>query len=121
MDAHMDYAHLPGIDKPISRLVFGTGRMTSKKFFLFPSNELKKNCFSILDAVFESGCTAFDTARVYQSGDSERILGDWVKQRNIREKVVIVGKGAHPHLITGRNRLTSKDITADLHASLKTL
>jgi aryl-alcohol dehydrogenase-like predicted oxidoreductase len=72
--------------------------------------------FDLLDAVYALGCTAFDTAHIYGYGDNERTVGRWVRRRNIRDRVVIIGKGAHFN--EDRQRVTPFDITADLHDSL---
>lgn len=103
----MQYGYVPGIDKPISRLVQGT--------VMVNSNEPDRG-FALLDAVFELGCTTFDTAHVYGEGDNERTVGRWVNERGIRDQVVIIGKGAHPN--EDRKRVTPFDITADLYDSL---
>ncbi|UCC64998.1 MAG: aldo/keto reductase [Anaerolineae bacterium] len=103
----MEYGYLPGIDKPISRLVQGTVMVNSR--------QLEKG-FALLDDVFALGCTAFDTAHVYGSGDNERSVGRWVNERGLREGVVIIGKGAHHN--PDRKRVTPFDIAADIHDSL---
>ena len=41
------------------------------------------------------GCNTFDTAHVYGSGDNERTFGRWLRERGNRNKVNIIGKGAH--------------------------
>lgn len=103
----MEYGYLPGIDKPISRIVHGTVMINSR--------ELDKS-FVLLDAVFEGGCTTFDTAHGYGGGDNERSVGRWINDRDLRDKVVILGKGAHHS--QDRKRVTPYDITADLYDSL---
>jgi aryl-alcohol dehydrogenase-like predicted oxidoreductase len=103
----MLYGHIPGIDKPVSRLVQGTMMVSSK--------ELDKS-FELLDATLAQGCTTFDTAHVYGGGDNERTVGRWVNERGLREKVVIIGKGAHHN--QDRKRVTPFDIAADIHDSL---
>ena len=103
----MRYGHVPGIDKPISRLVQGCVRTSSQR---------QEQDFALFDAVWELGCNAFDTAAGYGAGDSERVLGRWVQQRGIRDKAVLITKGAHPSMV--RRRVTPFDITADLHDSL---
>lgn len=103
----MQYGHLPGIDKPISRLVQGT--------VMIASSELEKS-FALLDAVFELGCNTFDTANIYGGGDNERTVGRWIRERGIRDKVVIIAKLAHPK--GAGERVTPLDITADLLESL---
>jgi aryl-alcohol dehydrogenase-like predicted oxidoreductase len=103
----MQYGHISGIDTPISRLVQGT---------LMVSSQDIDGAFALLDSIFALGCTTFDTAHVYGQGDNERTVGRWVRERGIRDKVVIIGKGAHHN--ADRRRVTPFDITADLHDSL---
>ena len=103
----MKYGNVSGLDKPISRIVHGTIKTSSK--------ELEKS-LSVLDSAFEHGINAFDTAHVYGGGDNERTVGRWVHERGIREEITIIGKGAHHN--PDRNRVTPWDITADIHDSL---
>jgi aryl-alcohol dehydrogenase-like predicted oxidoreductase len=105
--ATMRYGTIPGIDKPVSRLAQGT--------VMVRSNDLDYS-FALLDAVFEGGCNLFDTAHGYGGGDNERTVGRWVNQRGLRDKVVMIGKGAHHN--QDRRRVTPFDITSDLHDSL---
>jgi aryl-alcohol dehydrogenase-like predicted oxidoreductase len=105
----MEYGCVPGIDKPVSRLVQGTSSPVATD----PST-----AFPLYDAVFAAGCTIFDTARHY--GDAiESTLGRWIRERGLRDRVVILGKGAH-HKATGK-RVTPADIAADLDGSLRQL
>jgi aryl-alcohol dehydrogenase-like predicted oxidoreductase len=94
----MQYGHVPGVSKPISRLVQGSIMITSSKL---------EESFTLLDAILAEGCTTFDTAHGY---------GRWVRERGVRDQVVILGKGAHHN--QDRQRVTPFDITADLHDSL---
>ena len=103
----MKYGNVAGIDKPISRIVHGTIKTSSK--------DLEKS-LSVLDSALEHGINAFDTAHVYGGGDNERTVGRWVHERGIRDEIAIIGKGAHHNL--DRNRVTPWDITADIHDSL---
>lgn len=103
----MEYGSIPGIDKPISRLVQGTAMIG------------KENAdwgFELLDSIFEQGCTTFDTAHGYGQGANERTVGQWINSRGIRDQVVVIGKGAHHS--QDRRRVTPFDITADIHDSL---
>jgi len=72
--------------------------------------------FRLLDAVYEQGCRALDTAHVYGDGANERRVGRWLKARGRREEMVILAKGAHHS--EQRRRVTPADITADLSDSL---
>ena len=80
-------AKLKGLDRDLSRLVLGC------------DNQLDSDhAFVMFDHFFESGGNVFDTAFIYNNGKSDRYLGSWMKDRDIRDKVVILGKGAHtPH------------------------
>ena len=102
----MEYGHIEGVTKPISRLVQGTIMVGSSKL---------DESFALLDAIFAEGCTTFDTAHVYGSGDNERTVGRWIRERGIRDQVVVLGKGAHHN--ADRQRVTPFDIEADLHDS----
>ena len=103
----MEYGKVKGIDKSVSRLVQGTVMVNSREL---------DYSFELLDAVHALGCNTFDTAHVYGGGDNERTVGRWVNERGLREKVVIIGKGAHHS--GDRKRVTPFDISADLHDSL---
>ncbi|MBB4573079.1 aldo/keto reductase [Rhizobium lentis] len=60
----------------------------------------EKTSFAVLDAFFDAGLNAIDTADVYSSwvpgnkgGDSEEIIGRWLKQARIsRDQAVIITK-----------------------------
>jgi len=47
---------------------------------------------AVLDAYMESGGNFIDTANVYSGGQSETIIGRWMKARGNRSKVVLVTK-----------------------------
>ena len=106
----MLYGSVPGLHKPVSRLVQGTVMVRSDSW---------DSSVGLLDAVYALGCNTFDTAHVYGQGDNERTFGRWVNDRGLREKVVIIGKGAHHN--QDRRRVTPFDISADIHDSLARL
>jgi aryl-alcohol dehydrogenase-like predicted oxidoreductase len=47
----------------------------------------------MFDHYFEQGGNCFDTAYVY--GPSDATLGHWINSRGVRDKVVVIAKGAH--------------------------
>jgi aryl-alcohol dehydrogenase-like predicted oxidoreductase len=102
----MEYGHIPGVNKPISRLVQGTLGVS-------PAN--LDEGYALLDAIYAEGCNAFDTAHVYHKGENERIVGRWIRERGIRDQLVLIAKGAHHN--EDRSRVTPFDIEADLHDS----
>lgn len=106
----MTYGSLPGLPRPVSRLVQGTT--------MIGSHDLDGS-FALLDAVVAMGCNTFDSAHIYGNGDSERVLGQWLQARGNRDQLVLLTKGAHPS--ADRRRVTPYDIAADLHDSLARL
>ncbi|KAK3934275.1 aldo/keto reductase [Diplogelasinospora grovesii] len=46
----------------------------------------------VLLKAIELGCTFWDTAVVYQAGVNEKLLGDFVRKHNVRDKVFIASK-----------------------------
>lgn len=103
----MTYGTLPGVEKPVSRLVQGTTMISSREL---------DYSMTLLDDALDLGYTTFDTAHVYGSGDNERTFGRWLADRNVRDRVVLIGKGSHHN--ADRKRVTPFDITADIHDSL---
>jgi aryl-alcohol dehydrogenase-like predicted oxidoreductase len=48
--------------------------------------------FEIMDRFWELGGTFLDTANVYNGGVSEEIVGRWIKERGVRDQVVLATK-----------------------------
>ena len=107
----MRYTDIPGVNKPVARLIQG-GTMIGSDL------DEAESC-SLLDQVYELGCNTIDTAHVYSGGESERLIGKWMQARGLREKIVIITKGAAHS--KDRRRLTPFDIASDLHDSLARL
>lgn len=103
----MNVGQVSGIDKPVSRLVQGT--------VMLREDDLPAS-FALLDAAYDAGITTFDTARHYSRGN-EATVGRWVRERGLRDQVVIIGKGAHHS--PERKRVIPADIAADLEESLR--
>ncbi len=106
----MEFAKIPGIDKPVSRLVLGTMIINTGNY---------EFSAGLLDDCLALGCNTLDTAHVYGGGNSERAIGQWMEERGNREQMVILGKGAHHN--QDRRRVTPFDIRADLHDTLARL
>ena len=63
----------------------------------------KAASFAILDAFLDAGYNAIDTADVYnryapglKGGESETLIGKWMRDRGVRDRVVIITKGGLP-------------------------
>ena len=78
--------HIPGINKPVSRLALGTA---------FFSAADKHRCFELLDQFRSFGGTVVDSGRAY--GDSEAVIGEWLEARRAHGEMLLVTKGAHGH------------------------
>jgi aryl-alcohol dehydrogenase-like predicted oxidoreductase len=98
----MLYGHVPGVTKPISRLVQGTATV-------FNAANVE-DCYEMLDLSMKHGINTYDTAHCYGKARSV-VFGQWLKDRRAADEVVILAKGAHPY---GRPRVTPEDIKSDL-------
>ena len=74
----------------------------------------------VLDAYVDAGFTAFDTADVYGKGKSETILGNWMKARGNRGKVLVFTKVGAANA-EGQRDLSAKWIASEVENSLKRL
>ncbi len=96
------YRTLPSVDRPVSRVIFGTARELTD---------------ALLDEVVAEGVTTLDTARKYDG--SEAAIGAWMSRRNNRDDLVILSKAAHPD--EHGARVTPEAIREDLALSLADL
>lgn len=82
----MIYAVLDGIDKPASRLVYGT---------TFSANQgMEEKAYEEYEIAYENGFRIFDTAYAY--GKGENTLGKWLERSGHRKDVIILDKGFNP-------------------------
>lgn len=105
----MQTINIPGVGKKMSRLIMGTGDL----------RVLDESKRIMLDAYLAAGGNAFDTAHQYRG--KEKILGDWIAEKNIREQVVILCKGAHHDDGSPGPRVNPAAIRQDLAESLERL
>ena len=83
----MTYGSIPGVDKRVSRLVMGCDNQMNLA-----------HASAMFDAFYEIGGTTFDTAYIYGGGYIEKLFGQWVRNRGVREDITVITKGAHtPH------------------------
>lgn len=105
----MKYVEIPYVDKKVSRILYGTAM---QPFLLGgDGNEL-------LDAIYATGVTTFDSARGYLM--AEKSLGNWIAERGLRDKIVILSKCGHPSMF-GKKRINEKEIRKDFVKSAKYL
>lgn len=109
----------PGTEPPdLPPIVLGTGHFYRLyKRWSFPR---EAQATALLDAAFEAGCNAFDTARVYGNGLSDQVLGKWLRSRRVRDQVVLIAKGGHPDA-EWKSRLGPEALTEDLDRTLSSV
>ena len=109
MKAAANKGSVPGVEKPVSRIVFGTA---------IKPMLAGQDASELLDAAFAHGIDAFDCARGY--GDAEKSLGAWIRKRDNREDVVVVTKCGNVGPF-GRVRVDASVIKKELAQSLREL
>jgi aryl-alcohol dehydrogenase-like predicted oxidoreductase len=104
-------------DLKVAPLVFGGN--------VFGWTADERTSFSILDAFVDHGLNFIDTADVYsawvdghQGGESETIIGKWLKDSGKRDKVVLATKVG---MLSTRPGLSAANIEAAVNDSLKRL
>ena len=77
---------------------------------------------SYLDEYLEAGGNCIDTARLYDHGLGERMVGDYIKTKQ-RDKIVLVTKCAHfdANFYPIRHRVSEEHIRSDVETSLREL
>ena len=120
----MEYRKLGNTNIEVSVICLGT--MT------WGEQNNEKEAFSQMDCAVDYGVNFFDTAELYSVppkketwGSTEKIIGDWLKDRNCREKIILATK------VTGRSgmkwfrnketRLNKEQINLAVEGSLKRL
>lgn len=108
----MQYNNLPGTSLKMSLLCLGT--------MMFGQQTNEADSLKIMDYSYEHGMNFFDTANVYNQGESERIVGKGLKGR--RDEIILatkvngkMGKNQNDAGLSRRNILSAVD------ASLKRL
>ena len=96
MEAH----ELGGSGIAVTRIVLGCGNFggIGSAPELFGSGESREEAFAIMDAAWELGIRAFDTADAYGGGRSESAIGAWLntKDATVRDGVVVTTKTYNP-------------------------
>ena len=80
----MEYRRLGRSGVLVSPLCLGTMN--------FGGSTTEEDSFSIMQKAVDGGINFFDTANVYNQGESERIIGKFLKEKNLREKIVLATK-----------------------------
>ena len=108
----MEYKTISGIDKPLSRLTYGTPGSATRA-------SLRSEAFRSYDLAWEAGFRTFDTAHSY--GDGEETLGAWLADRGHRNEAVILDKGCNPGQEGSRDVCSGRTIREQAEESLRRL
>lgn len=108
MSAHRQLA--PSASVRVSPLCLGA--MTFGESQQYRYGEItKETAFAMLDRFFAAGGNFIDTANVYQNGESEQWLGEWMKARGNRDQIVLATK------YTSSFRMHQKDKGAPIQSN----
>ena len=112
-----------GVD--VSRIILGCGNFggigSSPAFF--GAGETEGEAHALLDAAWEAGITAYDTADAYGGGRSETYLGNWLRGRGpaVRDRIVLTTKTFNPMSEGADSGLAPARIRRQLASSLERL
>lgn len=116
----MKKVQLENTDIEITPIIFGGN------VFGWTLNE--EESFRILDAFVARGFNAIDTANNYSywvpgnvGTESERIIGNWIKSRNLRDKIILATKVGGRNLIQDKPNTTKSHILKEVEDSLMRL
>ena len=108
----MQYGSIAEVSQPVSRLVLGS---------MVFSTERQALTDELLDRFVAAGGTTVDTARIYSGGTSEVAFGNWLRARGNRDKIVVLGKGAHHDTVSMERRVNAAAIREDIQTSLQAM
>ncbi|MBB5621304.1 aryl-alcohol dehydrogenase-like predicted oxidoreductase [Pedobacter cryoconitis] len=113
----MDKRKLGNTDLLVSPVTFGGN--------VFGWTLDEKKSFEVLDGFIEAGFNFIDTADVYsrwvpenKGGESETIIGNWMKARNNRNQIILATKVGSNMELNGKKCLSKKYILEAVDASL---
>lgn len=116
----MKQVQIKNTDLLVSDICLGSGN--------FGDSLKEQEVFRVLDRYYDCGGNFIDTAQVYGrwveglNNCSEQLIGKWLKERKLEDKVVVATKGGHYDLKNPSiNRVTKECIQWDLDDSRRTL
>ena len=116
----MHKTQIPRTDLHASTLALGTD--------YFGTTVDRETSMRLMDRYLEAGGNVLDTAELYArwlpggEHQSERVIGEWLRDRGVRDQVILSTKGAHPKLESmDVPRMSRAEIQADLDSSLRHL
>ena len=79
--------------------------------------------FSVFDRYVEAGGNIIDTARGYAGGRSEELISRWLRERGMKNRILIATKAGNSldPAVSNLGRLSEKDLREDVDTSLRVL
>ncbi len=102
---------LPGVSFPVSQFCLGCA--------YFGSREDEQTSFSMLDYYYTLGGRFLNTAHEYGFGASERIIGKWVRERGIREQMIVTSKCGEDHKRPRSVAMRAQELFEDIDETLE--
>jgi len=89
---------------------------------LFGKGEDRATAFALMNRAVDAGINYFDTADSYGGGESERVIGAWLKERKLRDQLILSTKVFYP-IAEGPNdrSLSPRHIMQAIDGSLRRL
>ena len=115
----MQKIQLNATELTVSKLCLGTAQ--------FGADCSREEAIAQMNLYTEMGGNFLDTALVYgdwgsEPASSEKVIGNWMKERGCRENVIISTKGCHPYLETmDISRVSTECLQKDVESSLRNL
>jgi aryl-alcohol dehydrogenase-like predicted oxidoreductase len=109
----------------VSRIILGCGNFggigSSPAFF--GAGETEGEAHALMDAAWEAGITAFDSADAYGGGRSESYIGSWLRSKGpeVRERIVLATKTFNPMAEGEDSGLSAERIRRQIRGSLTRL
>src|SRR5438105_1283396 len=94
LDEGMEYRAFGRTGMQVSVLGLGCGGFggVGSAPELFGKGEDKKTAYALMDRAWDAGINYFDTADSYGGGVSETIIGGWLTERKVRDRLVLSTK-----------------------------
>ena len=106
----MKTIQLPGIERPVSQLCLGTAYLGDR--------EDDETSFAIMDAYYEAGGRFLNTAHEYGFGQSERVIGKWIRERGIRDEITLTSKCGEDHSKPRAVAMHAEELFEDIDETL---
>ena len=106
----MRYLPVAGLGRDVSQIVLGSVALAGMD---------GRDARALLDAWLDLGGNMIDTARLYNRGKSETVIGEWLEASGARDRMMVLTKGCH--FDADGDRVSKADLDADLERSLSAL